>query len=273
MKPYFRVWVSGLSVLAVALRAGAQVEVPPPADAPPVVAAAAGLTPVQLLALARRPFLEEEWCKFQGEIRFRGREAKSSLPLILAMRLGPARLEGELVLDGSHVTRITQAYRDDGSLPDVKLQTPPAGGDASLHDMGVEPEDLTFCFLYWNFVQELAPAAVRGQDCRVLELVHPKKFEKVRLWMQTEFGFPLRVQWFLPGEVLYNRQLEFTDFKRYGDFWYPTGIRMTGPEWKTQINFTSAEVARPAEKPEPADLFHAAAPAATVAPISGGRKP
>ena len=91
----------------------------------------------------------------------------------------------------------------------------------------------------------------------MLELVHPQRLEKVRAWMHEKHAFPLRIQWFLPGETLYNRQLEFSDFKRDGEFWYPTGIRMQGPEWTTRIEFAEVQIAKPAETPVPADLFHA----------------
>jgi hypothetical protein len=135
------------------------------------------------------------------------------------------------------------------TLPEV------APGAVTLRTMGVEPDDLTFSFLYWKLAQELPGESIRGQPCRVLELVHPQRLEKVRAWLHGEYAFPLRVQWFLPGESLYNRQLEFTDFKRDGAFWYPTGIRLAGPEWRTRIQFQAAAIASPAVTPEPPDLF------------------
>lgn len=245
-------------------------EIPPPSPAAPPAAVvpppAAGelarlpVPAVKLLSMARRPFLEPEWCRFKGEIRYRGKDLRQTVPVTLAMRLSPERLDAELVLDGGRPTRISQVYKPDGTLPEVTLALPPAEkkGALTLTQLGLQPEDLTFCFLYWNFVQELEPDSVRGQACRVLELVHPQKFEKVRVWMLKEHAFPLRVQWFLPGEVLYYRQLEFSDFKKNDNFWYPTGLLLSGNGWKSQVTFAETEAARPADKPEPADLFRPA---------------
>jgi hypothetical protein len=218
------------------------------------------LPPAQYLALARKPFLAAMWCRFKGVAEYRG-EVRRSVPVQLSMRLGTASLQAELTLRDGQVGRVTQTYKADGSLPAVNLDlSPVAPAQMSLEKLGLQADDLTFCFLYWNFVRELPEDSMRGQTCRLLELEHPQSKARVQVWMAKAYAFPLRVCWLRAGEKEPWRSFEFTDFKRNGDFWFPIAMRLSGlvkPKWDARITFKEAEIAMPSEKPEPADLFAA----------------
>lgn len=227
------------------------------------------LPPAQYLALARKPFLAAMWCRFTGIAEYRG-DVRRSVPVQLSMRLGTSSLQAELTLRDGQVGRVTQTYKADGSLPAVNLDlSPVAPAQMSLEKLGLQADDLTFCFLYWNFVRELPEDSMRTQTCRRLELEHPQTKARVEVWMAKAYAFPLRVRWFRAGEKTPWRSFEFTDFKRNGDFWFPVGMRLSGlvkPKWEARITFKEAEISTPSEKPEPADLF-----AAPLLPPASGK--
>jgi hypothetical protein len=219
------------------------------------------------LARARRPFLEQLWGAFTGKVQCRGRGRDVTVPVRVALRFTPDSLFGEIALPENQVYHVQQHYNEEeGGVPKVLLRVPAKPGAVTLDELGVKPEDITFCFLYWRFERELAPETVRGQPCRVLDLAHPQRPERVRAWLARDLGFPLRVQWYEGDEQKPGRMLEFREFKRYGDFWFPKSLRLAGDGWKTQVTFTEADVYRPGEKPEPTHLFQVPPPEPPPAP-------
>ncbi len=252
----FRV-LPGLWLLAV----GLAVTVPAGAGEAESAAARPPLSATAFLEQARRPFLEELWCRFTGEIRHRGPEGTRSFPLSLAMRLRPNGLRAELTLDGNRHYAVRLTYGPAGTQPELQLTAPPPSlPGPRLEELGLEPADLTFSFLYWRFAFELPGDVVRGQDCRVLMLENPRNpGEKVKVWFARAYAFPLRVEWFRSGIAAPCRSFEFSEFKRRDRFWFPKALRLDGKDWKSQVTFTQAEVWPLAERPEAADLFTAPA--------------
>lgn len=244
------------------------------APAPAPETAATAVLPELLLAQARRPFLEELWGAFTGKIQYRGQGRDVTVPVRMALRFTPESLYGEIALPGNQVYHVQQHYREEeGGVPKVTLRLPGKPGQVSLDDLGVKPEDITFCFLYWRFERERAAEEIRGQPCRVLELAHPQRPERVRAWLARDLGFPLRIEWYGDGDKVPTRKLEFRDFKRHGDFWFPKSLRLSGAGWKTMVTFTEADIYRPSEKAEPTHLFQvppAASPSASPPAVEGG---
>ena len=231
------------------------------------------LPPEQFLELARKPFLDTLWCRFVGTAEFKGSDGRKKAPLQLALRLGAAALRAELSLKDGQTAKVLQVYKPDGSLPDVKLELSTVTPEQlTLEKLGLQPDDLTFCFLYWTFIRELPGESVYMQKCRVLELEHPTTKARAQVWMLKECAFPMAVYWFRSGETDAWRCFKFAkSFKHHGDFTFPTEMRLSGlvePTWEAKVTFKDAEIARPAEKMEPADLFSpaAAAPTVTAAP-------
>lgn len=229
------------------------------------------LPPEKFLELARKPFLDTLWCRFDGTAEFKGEGGRKKVPLRLALRLGASALRAELALKDAQTAKILQVYKPDGSLPDVKLELSAVKPEQlTLEKMGLQPDDLTFCFLYWTFVRELPEESVYMQKCRVLELEHPQTKARTQVWMLKECAFPMAVYWFRNGEKEAWRCFKFAkSFKHHGDFTFPTEMRLSGlaePTWEAKVTFKDAEIARPSEKPEPADLFTPAAAPGTPEP-------
>ena len=221
------------------------------------------LPPEKFLELARKPFLDQLWCRFKGMVEYKGDDGRRKIPVQLSLRLGRAALRAELALTEGQTAKILQTYKTDGGMPDVKLELSEVAPEKmTLEKLGLHADDLTFSFLYWSFVKELPGESVYMQKCRVLELENPETKAHAQVWMLKECAFPMRVYWFRKGETEAWRSFRFTkSFKHYGDFTFPTEMHLSGlgkKEWEAKITFNDAEIAHPSERMEPADLFGSA---------------
>ena len=230
------------------------------------------LPPEKFLELARKPFLDQLWCRFTGTVEYKGDDGRKKIPVQLSLRLGAAALRAELTLQGGQSAQVLQTYKADGGMPDVQLGLSTVAPEKmTLEKLGLRADDLTFCFLYWNVVKELDGERVYMQKCRVLEMEHPKTKERAQVWMLKECAFPMRVYWFRNGEKEAWRSFRFTkSFKHYGDFTFPTEMHLSGlgkQEWEAKVTFTDAEIARPSEQMEPCDLFSSAPAQPAVLPV------
>jgi len=130
------------------------------------------------------------------------------------------------------------------------LKMPEPEQKPGLSDLGLQPDDITMAFIYWDFIRELpaeslrqtalprhGPAAPGEQGLRA-RVVLPG------LW------FPLRVHWLRPDEDKPWRKLEFKGFKKHADgVWFMKTAQLSGDNWKTLVDFADAELHRPSEKP------------------------
>lgn len=214
----------------------------------------AALPPGEFLRRAQQPLLQDAWAHMSGKLQHRGNEGKEKLPIRASMLFGRDSLRTEIVLDGAKVYGVAQVYSAD-EVPTVTLTLPEDDGGATLQSLGIDPEDITFSFLYWDLERELPPDSVRGQPCRILELTHPGKKQTARVWLSAHHLFPLKVWWFRDHEETAWRTLEFKDFKRKDDLWFVKEILLTGEKWKTKVTFGEVEGASVTEQAPPADLF------------------
>jgi len=216
----------------------------PPRDLPPEV----------FLESARQPFVQDAWGRFAGTVQYRGPAGRVKMPIYLAVMFQPDFMRAQVVLDRTAHYGIMQVYYSRG-LPNITVQMPEQAPAVDLKTLGIEPKDITFSFLYWRFERELAMDEVRGQDCRVMELRHPDTGERVTAWFSADYFFPLQVVSHEADAGMPARTLEFTDFKKHGDIWYVTKLRLQGPDWKTQVKFGEGEIHLSADDPPPPDLF------------------
>jgi hypothetical protein len=213
-----------------------------------------GLSAESFLAYARQPFVQNAWGRFSGTVQHQGPAGRVKLPIYLAVMFQQDFMRAQIILDRTAYYGIMQVYYSAG-LPNVTVDLPDKEPAVSLKELGIEPKDITFSFLYWKFERELAMEEVRGQDCRVMQLRHPDTGDHVTAWFSADYFFPLQVVSYESGEDTASRTLEFTDFKKHNDVWYVTKMRLQGPGWKTQVKFGDGEMHMSEESPPPPDLF------------------
>ena len=216
----------------------------------------ASLDSGSFLQLARRPFLQHAWARLDGTVQFKNDHRNVKLPLHLAILMHSDYLRAEFTLDHSDLYEVRQAYSDQG-VSNVRITPPPQPQAPPLESLGVAAEDITFSFLYWEFVEELPGRTVRGQKCRVMRLRNPQTHAEVVVSLSAQYVGPMRVEHFKAGETQAYRWMEFTDFERHGDLYYVTAAQLRGKNWKTQVKFNNAELALTEETAPPEDLFAA----------------
>jgi len=211
------------------------------------------LSATEFLRRARMPFRQSAWGRFSGELLYRGQDRQIKKPIQCALLFEESSLCAEVVLDGNQVYGVRQQYVD--GPPKVLLILPEEEGEFGIYELGVEPEDLTFSVLYWNPVRENKPVSVRGEDCRVFDMVHPDKEDRARVYFSRKYYFPLRIEWFKNDAETPWRSVEFADFKKQNDLWFVKTVIFRGSDWKAKIGFRDGEMWLTEDAPVPDDLL------------------
>ena len=223
------------------------------------------LSTAEFLAEVRRPFQQYAWGRFAGTINWAGPSAKKKLKVRVAVKFEPTAAMSQIVLNETNDYRIRQAYTETG-LGKVTLTLPDNEQGVKLSDLGIRTEDLTFAFIYWDFIRELDRESVSHQACRVMDLRHPDTGEFARVWFSVDALFPLQVWWYRPGEGEPWRKLEMKGFKKHEHgLWFVKTLQLRSDDWKTQIRFDDAELFLFDEKMVPPALFRAPGEAAAPA--------
>lgn len=214
------------------------------------------LPPGEFLAAVRQPFRQDAWGEITGRLTHIQNSARQRGTVRIRLAFSPAALHAQVVVNETNVYGYEQ-HHGVGEIPESIFDLPETEEPPGLADYGIQPEDVTFAFVYWNFLRELPEERFRQRRCRVFELRHPEE-EKgtVRVWFDSARGFPLQAQWFRPDEATPWRTLELKGARRHADdLWFVKEMRLEGADWKTQVIFDHAEI-NPVERtaPEPAAL-------------------
>lgn len=196
------------------------------------------------LRQVRHPSPTATYAALEGKIQHRrnGEPAKSE-SIYFAVILQPERMTGQIVVGGTEGYLIGQTRQTGNSETSVIPMRGAAEERNRLGYMGVRPSDLTMSFLYYPAVEELKPDSVRGVDCRVVMLEAPDKSERAKVHIAKNYFFPLKAEFFKPGESAPYRTLEVNSFRQSNGLYYTDELSLYGPGWRTRINFDkSAEV-------------------------------
>ena len=228
---------------------------------PPAVSRGVAETDVTRLSSAdflnevRRPFRQDAWGQFSGRISHKGKAGRHKGSIDLAIRFAPESTKAQLVSNGQNIYNLQEKHGV-GTAPQVSLALPANEKKPGLFDMGIEAEDLTFAFIYWDLLRELPRDSVRGRKCRVMDLAHPADKGYVRVWFSEAHFFPLRVHWFHNEQDKPWRTLNVKGVKKHDDnFWFLKTLELRGDGWKTQVRFDEAEMHASRDMPPPAGLF------------------
>lgn len=196
----------------------------------------------------RQPFMQPTYWEMQGEIQTyaKGKGSKKE-QITMELTYNVMEMSSALLLGKTDVYFAYQKnnYLEKNKKPEMTLKMPEKAQTISMKEAGIEPEDITFAFIYWDLLYDFKFEKVKGQNCRVLELKHPNSNDRVIAWFSTNYGFPLQVYYYRNKESNPWRILEFKDFKEYKkDFWFVKTILIRDPKanWRTQLTFDNAEM-------------------------------
>jgi len=218
------------------------------------------LSSLEFLNAARYPRGKNSWAKMNGTISNlkrlqNGERVSEEHPLFVAIRFTQIATIGQVVIPNKEGYNIGQFYSEGNRTTTLNDM------NDSKRDIfprfGIDPRDLTMSFLFWNFQKELSRDAVKGRECRVfiLKSLESKKTERVKVYISSEYAFPMKAEWIKDGEENFYRSLEVKSFKKDADsgFWLVDVIKIEGKSSRTIIKFTSIDA--DFEKNEPENLY------------------
>lgn len=214
------------------------------------------LPPQEFLAYARRPFVNNAWGRFHGRVQHKREGTVIKRPVYLGVLFKQDFMRAQVVLDRKHIYNVMQVYFA-AAAPLVTVAEPDTEPEVSLADLGIKPDDITFSFLYWTFVEEQESTSHRGQQCRVMKLRNDKTSQYVICEFSANYFFPLKVAYYSDDSDTPSRTIEFTDFEKHGDIYYVKEMRLHGNGWKTRVQFRDGDIFKTDEKQAPPNLFYA----------------
>ncbi len=209
----------------------------------------------EFLRLVRRPLQQDLWARISGTIVRMDKAGKRKAQVKLGIVFGPNANRAEILLDDRNYYELLQQHSGDAAGK-AELSVPEDETGVSLAELGVEPEDVTLAFIYWDFVTEGKRESFRRQPCRVMVLEHPEGKGYVKVWFAVREGFPLKAEWYKPAATECWRTLEFKGAKKHkSKFWFVKEMRLEGEDWKTQVAFQDVDLFTPDEEPVPESFF------------------
>lgn len=208
------------------------------------------------LLKARNPD-NRTWCSMDGMvIHQKSGSSTVKAPLYLGIAFNQDRMLAQVVIDNKEGYTLGQTYDgNDGTsiIPLNKTGYP----KSMLSEFGLRAQDLSMSFLYWNFEKELERDSVKGTECRVFILKDQGSSEIAKVYINSRYCFPMKVEWFkdkyVEGADPY-RTLEAASFKQEKGFWLVNKLKIYGPGWRTNVDFENSDVGLTADS-MPKSLF------------------
>ncbi len=208
---------------------------------PPCLSAtqdAGNLPAAEFLSRARSPHGQATYAMLDGVLQHRRRGGDAiSVPLYFGVIIQPERTTGQLLVnrEENYLLGQSREARHDGT------SVVRSGTGNLLDQVGVRASDLTMSFLYYDLDKELPEETLSAVvRCRVLQLKSPDGQELVRVFLEKDRAFPLKAEFFRPGEEKPFRTLETSGFTSKNELYYARSLRIEGPGWRTRIEFDPA---------------------------------
>ena len=197
------------------------------------IVSADDLSTEDFMARVRSDRSVETYAKLTGVLQHKRLNEKAiSLPLYVGLIIQKNISTGQLVLDDEfYLIGQSQA-------PGTKTVLPMQKTTEKLDNSGLQASDLTLSFIYDPILKEEEKTRLRGViSCRVIRFKSTERDEEIRVFIAENYFFPLKAEFFKPGEDKPYRVLEIVSFEQKNNLYYASTIRLEGPGWRTRIDF------------------------------------
>ena len=198
----------------------------------------------EFMKFARNPNAIATYAALEGTVQHQRRGAElQNNTIYFAMLITPDRLTGQVIIGDKEGYAIGQS-RKVGNYTTTVLPMPNSDKQNRLGYMGLRAADLAMGFLFYPVVRELPGEQVSVVPCRVVLLEAPDKSEQVKVYIARKHYFPLKAEFFNKGKPLDgmpDRTLETTSFEKKNNLYYTKTIKLSGPGWRTRVEFNSAK--------------------------------
>lgn len=201
--------------------------------------------PQTFLAAIRDPLRADAWSVITGRVvHARGEEDLVKGNVRLSIRLSPQKMITQITLDDKNTYILEQAYDKQTNKTKLDLEMPLKEEKPTLKDLGIAPDDLSFAFFYWDFIEELTTNDDFANGIRVMRLRNPADPNaSVKVNFNSKHGFPVEAVW-LDAQSNIQRKLELKGAKRHKNgVWFVKEMRLEdgAKTWKTQVRFDYVE--------------------------------
>jgi len=194
---------------------------------------------LKFLDLVRRNHPVDTWSIMEGEVSHK-RKGSSVItaPIKLSVRFTDTRGLTKITIGkGKTEESYTVGQPYNGDAPSIITSANSQNNTPELANYGLKPEDLTMAFLYWKFEKELDKTTLKGMDCRVFLLPDPTTKEQVKVYISSDYYYPMKAEWFKTKEREPYRTYYINSFKKVGKLWAPNSFDLCGPGWRTNVEF------------------------------------
>jgi len=200
------------------------------------------LSAQEFLKEIRKPLRVDAWAEFTGDISYKSTDKSLKGKLRVRITFEPSSMHTQITLNERNVYLLEQTHVEGQSVK-AKMERSNPEEAPSLFDFGILPEDLTFSFLYWDFLEELPRQSSRLRECRVMRLAAPKDQGTVCVWFNAKHGFPMEAWWYAKDATAPWRKLSLKGAHRYANgLWFVKEMRLEGKDWKTRVLFDHADL-------------------------------
>lgn len=205
------------------------------------------LSATEFLRVVREPLRREVWGEITGRLTYKNKQDSSKDArgdLRLRVTFTEESMFSQIVLNEVNVYGLVQRH-DKNAKATIEIDMPPEEVKPGLFDFGLAPEDISFAFLYWDFVEELPGRSSRWRDCRVMKLASPKGDGFAHVLFDEKLGFPMEVYWYKTDEQKPWRTMILKGAKRYENgLWFVKEMQLEGRDstWKTAVKFDFASI-------------------------------
>jgi len=196
----------------------------------------------EFLEIIRRPLRGQAWGEFSGTLQHKGPKGSQKAPVHIRITFTDSSMHAQITLNRT-LTYTLEQIHDNARKVSAKIERPEEERPFGLFDLGLTPTDLTFAFLYWDFLEELPRDSRKMQDCRRMKLSDPNGTDTVIVWFSAKYGFPMEAQWFHKNEQKPWRTLELKGAKQFENgLWFVKEVKLQGDKWKNLIIFDYASI-------------------------------
>ena len=195
----------------------------------------------EFLNITRRARPTKTWAILMGSVsnKRRGLSTINKADIKVGMRFANTRMLSKITIkEKDLIESYTVGQPYDGTPASIIASNDEKNDIALLGDFGLRPEDLTMTFLYWKFKKELKNVSVKGFDCRVFELINPETKEIVKVYISSEYFYPIKVEWLKTGQKTPYRNVVISSFETKGNLGAPSELNLYGPGWRTKVDFS-----------------------------------
>ena len=200
------------------------------------------LSAQEFLTEIRKPLRVDAWAEFTGNITYKSGDKSLKGKLRVRITFDPSSMHTQITVDDRNVYLLEQTHVE-GQHVQGKIERPENEISPGLFEFGILPEDLTFSFLYWDFLEELPRQTSRLRECRVMRLADPNGQGTVSVWFNAKHGFPMEAWWYAKDSTTPWRKLSLKGAHRYANgLWFVKEMRLEGKDWKTRVLFDHADL-------------------------------